>query len=395
MRFAAHGERIPVHNGLMPRFADQPLPMLPEPFEPSGRLGEEVAGPLLVWFDQEARELPWRQDRTPWRALVSELMLQQTQVSRVVDRFEGFLTRFPTPAAMVAAGEDAVLAAWEGLGYYRRARLLFAAAVRLVEVHGGVVPDDPAALLDLPGVGRYTAGAVASIVFGRSEPIVDGNVIRVVARLGAIDRTADDPRLVAMAWEASRRLVESTDHPGPLNESMMELGATVCTPSSPRCGDCPVRGACRGRASGKADSVPRPKTRPVRTVVHLHLLLCEDRGRLLLEPRPRGGIWGGLWQPPGLEAAAKMTPEEVAAGLGFESSTSPIPLARVKRLLTHREVHVHLLRIPPPSAGMVPESEVGSRRWFDRNEAAGLGMPKPIRNLLDGHADWTGETEAD
>lgn len=379
----------------MPRFGNQPPSPLPAPFEPPDHLGVEVAQPLLAWFELEARELPWRRDRTPWRALVSELMLQQTQVSRVADRFEGFLSRFPTPAAMVEAGEDQVLAAWEGLGYYRRARLLFAASVRLMEVHGGVVPDDPAALLDLPGVGKYTAGAVASIVFGRSEPIVDGNVIRVVARLGAIDRTADDPNLVTMAWEASRRLVASTDKPGPLNESVMELGATICTPAAPRCDACPLRGVCRGRAAGNAGAVPRPKTRPVRTVVHLHLLLCEDHGRVLLEPRPRGGIWGGLWQPPGLETAEAIPAEDVASRLGIESASPPSLLAEMKRLLTHREVRIHLFRISSTLVGAASKSEMESRRWFNQDEASGLGMPKPVRTLLDRHAAWSNDIRSD
>lgn len=379
----------------MPRFVNQPCPPLPAPFEPPDDLGVEVAQPLLAWFDLEARELPWRHDRTPWRALVSELMLQQTQVSRVAERFEGFLDRFPTPAAMVQAGEDQVLAAWEGLGYYRRARLLFAASVRLVEIHGGEVPDDPAALLDLPGVGRYTAGAVASIVFGRPEPIVDGNVIRVVARLGAIDRTADDPDLVTAAWEASRRLVASTDQPGPLNESVMELGATICTPVAPRCDVCPLRGVCQARTAGNAGAIPRPKTRPVRSVVHLQLLLCEDHGRVLLEPRPRGGIWGGLWQPPGLETADAIPLEDVASRLGIRSSSPPRLVAEMKRLLTHREVRIHLYRLSPAPGDVVSESETGSRQWFNQDEASGLGMPKPVRTLIDRHAIWSNEERVD
>ena len=359
----------------------------PDPFSDPVVLVKGIVEPLQGWFEQVGRDLPWRRSTSPWRTLVSEFMLQQTQVSRVEERFEGFLERFPTPVAMVEAGEDEVLAAWEGLGYYRRARFLHASAQVIVSEHGGEVPSDPEDLLALPGVGRYTAGAIASIAFDRQAPIVDGNVARVVARLTGMDVQADDPGLISAAWSASTTMVEATDRPGTLNEAVMELGATVCTPASPKCDRCPIRSGCRGRAAGIQATIPRPKVRPVRTVVHIHLVIVRRGEEILLERRPTGGVWGGLWQPIGLESDTELEARVVGERLGSWLG-SPNSLARVRRLLTHREVHLHLFEAGAP----VGDPELGSERetgWFDRDRASELGCAKPVRTLLDRFA-WPG-----
>jgi A/G-specific adenine glycosylase len=341
-----------------------------------------ISAAIETWFHAAARDLPWRRRRTPWRSFVSELMLQQTQVSRVADRFEPFMERFPTPQAMVDAGEDAVLALWEGLGYYRRARLLHAAAVRIVERHDGEVPADAGALLELPGVGRYTAGSIASTAFGLAEPIVDGNVVRVVARLSAIDARSDDPELVSRAWSTAASLVENAAEPGRLNEGLMELGATVCTPVSPSCNECPCRDHCRARDLGLSDVVPRPKIRPTRRRVHLDLLLLRSGDRLSLQQRPSGGLWGGLWQPPAIESEAPISDADRRAALiasGIDPDRGALAeVARVRRLLTHREVllTVWFWR------GDVDSAE-DSLAWFDRTAAAALGMAKPVRAVVD------------
>ncbi|MBQ72811.1 MAG: A/G-specific adenine glycosylase [Planctomycetaceae bacterium] len=362
----------------------------PPPFSDPLVLEKGIVKPLQAWFDDQGRDLPWRRSTSPWRTLVSEFMLQQTQVSRVEERFETFLERFPTPAAMVDAGEDDVLAAWEGLGYYRRARFLHASAAAIVSEHGGLVPSDAEALLALPGVGRYTAGAIASIAFDQRAPIVDGNVARVVARVGGMDVQADDPDLIAAAWSTSTAMVEATDRPGTLNEAVMELGATVCTPAAPRCDRCPIQSACRGRARGIEREIPRPKVRPVRTVVHIHLVIVRRGEEILLERRPTGGVWGGLWQPIGLESEIELEPRVVGEHFGAWVG-SPIPLARVRRLLTHREVHLHLLEAGRPEG----DPELGSERetgWFARDRASELGCPKPVRTLLD-RFGWPGDKE--
>ena len=360
----------------------------PAPFSDPMVLEKEIVEPLQGWFEDQGRDLPWRRSTSPWRTLVSEFMLQQTQVSRVEERFETFLERFPTPDAMVDAGQDDVLAAWEGLGYYRRARFLHASAESIVTEHAGRVPSSVEELLALPGVGRYTAGAIASIAFGRQAPIVDGNVARVVSRLGAMDAQSDDPELIAASWSASAAMVESTDRPGTLNEAVMELGATICTPASPRCDQCPIQSSCRGRAQGIETKIPRPKSRPVRSVIHIHHVIVRRGDEILLERRPSGGVWGGLWQPICLESETELEPEVVAERFGSWVG-SPTPLARVRRLLTHREVHLHLYEVGEPDG----DPKVGSEReigWFDRDRASELGCPKPVRTLLDRfgwHAD--------
>jgi A/G-specific adenine glycosylase len=345
---------------------------------------EAISAAIEAWFATAARDLPWRRHRTPWRALVSELMLQQTQVARVEERFEAFMTRFPGPRAMAEAGEDAVLTLWEGLGYYRRARLLHAAAVRIVERHGGEVPGEADELLNLPGVGRYTAGSVASIAFGRREPIVDGNVARVIARLAAIDARADDADLISRAWSAATELVQAAADPGGLNEGLMELGATLCTPTNPSCQACPCRDVCVARRRGLAADLPRPKSRPIRQSVHLDLVLLRSSDRLALVQRSTGGLWGGLWQPPGVESTSPPTEAErrrLLAELGVDAASDELlEVARSRRLLTHREVH---LRCWSLSREVERPSEAAV--WIDRAAAASFGMANPVRALVEMH----------
>jgi len=269
------------------------------------RADRALAARIEHWFKANARPLPWRTSpRDPYRSLVSEAMLQQTQVARVLEKFDAFIARFPTVRALAGADEHDVLAAWSGLGYYRRARNLQGAARAIVEHHNGQVPDDPAALGELPGVGRYTAGALASIVFGRAEPIVDGNVRRVLLRIEGQEipaQEADD-----WAWGRAGDLATRATDPGTFNEGLMELGATVCLPKAPRCSDCPVRDVCRAYALGLQGVIPAPKRRPEVSVTHHAVAVIRDaRGHILVERRPERGLWAGLWQGPALESDAR------------------------------------------------------------------------------------------
>ncbi|MGH7289297.1 MAG: A/G-specific adenine glycosylase, partial [Myxococcota bacterium] len=214
-----------------------------------------VRSVLLTWYRRERRDLPWRRTRDPWAIWVSETMLQQTRVETVIPYYERFLERFPSVQALADAEPDELMKSWAGLGYYSRARNLKAAAHKVVEEHGGRVPDDLEALRELPGVGRYTAGALASIAFDRPAPIVDGNVARVLARLLDLDFDVKSPAGQRRLWDEAAALADGPS-PGDLNQALMELGALVCTPRAPRCPLCPLREDCRGLAAGRAEALP-------------------------------------------------------------------------------------------------------------------------------------------
>ena len=289
---------------------------------------------LEAWFPGAARNLPWRTDRTGYGALVSELMLQQTQVSRVVDAFVRFMARFPTVVALANAEEGEVLAAWQGLGYYRRARLLHRAARAIRDEHGGVVPADAEALAGLPGIGRYTAGAIASIVFGQRTPIVDGNVLRVLSRLADHPTRMGDPAAERWAWIQAERLVQVSVSPAVCNEALMELGATVCTPAAPRCGSCPLAARCAARASGRAAEIPAPRKAAARRTLHWHALVDVSPEGLLIAERPATGLWARMHQPPTVEAAHPL--EEAA--LAEQWGTAVRRVGAFTHVTSHRDV---------------------------------------------------------
>ncbi len=249
---------------------------------------------LLTWFAGHARDLPWRRERTPYRVWLAEIMLQQTQVETVRAYYQRFLERFPTLEALAQAPLEDVLRVWEGLGYYRRAQALHRTARLLVEEHGGAFPADPQALRRLPGIGAYTAGAIASLAFGIATPAVDGNVRRVLARLLA------SPRMDSAAAEEAVRLLLPTDRAGAFNEALMELGALICRPRAPQCADCPWQALCQGRASGTPEAFPQ--ARQARALPHYDVVaavILREDGQVLVAQRPREAMLGGLWEFPG------------------------------------------------------------------------------------------------
>ncbi len=267
-----------------------------------------IAPLLEAWFRASARDLPWRQSRNGYFALVSELMLQQTQVARVLEKFAPFVARFPSPAALASASEDEVLAAWQGLGYYRRARFLQAAARRIVEVHAGEVPSDLESLAALPGVGRYTAGSIASIVFGVRTPIVDGNVARVLQRVEAKAGASNDPSVSAWTWERARHYAVAAEDISVANEALMEFGGTICTPAAPRCSACPIAHLCQAHVRGRVAQIPAPKIRPPRSTVWMVCVrVTRDDGAVLLEQRPAQGLWASMYQPPTMEISVEQS----------------------------------------------------------------------------------------
>jgi A/G-specific adenine glycosylase len=314
----------------------------------------EIAGRLAAWFALHARDLPWRKrirgKRNPYAGLVSEAMLQQTQVSRVIEKYGEFMQRFPTLHALADANESDVTAAWAGLGYYRRARNLHKAAIMVRDQFGGKLPNSVEDLRLLPGVGRYTAGAIASIVFNQPEPLVDGNVVRVLSRLYARPGAADDNVTLRWTWDREAEVARAA---GPdvaaCNEGLMELGATICTPgATPRCDICPLRTLCIAAREGKQSQIPAPKASKARARLHIIMLYLEGKdGTILIEQRPPGGLWAGLWQPPCLElpdTSPEQVPASVRTWLNTPSRTGPLRnviltlLCTVTRTLTHRDV---------------------------------------------------------
>lgn len=282
---------------------------------------------LEAWFHGAGRAMPWRPvagfrlPRDPYGALVSEFMLQQTQVSRVLAYFPRFMAEFPSARALAEAPEQRVLALWAGLGYYRRARNLHAAARAIVAHHGGRVPRDAATLETLPGVGRYTAGAIASIVFGARTAAVDGNVVRVLLRVEGRDLDPSAGATRDWTWVRATELVEASGEPGAWNEGLMELGATVCLPppARPRCHACPLARWCLARCQGTTDRIPRPK-RPARArveVVHTVVACRRVRGTtaVLLEQRGTTGLWAGLWCTPSVSGLGARAGRGAVAGV--------------------------------------------------------------------------------
>jgi A/G-specific adenine glycosylase len=268
-----------------------------------------IAEALALWHDQQQRSLPWRGapagQRDPYEVWISEIMAQQTRVETVVDYFERWMRRFPTIATLAAAGQQEVLKQWEGLGYYARARNLHRAAQIVVAEHGGTLPSDRAALRRLPGIGDYTVGAILSLAYNQPQPILDGNVKRVLSRLADIDQPIDQQATLNLLWQLAREVVEAAPSGGAgnVNEALMELGALVCVPANPRCLLCPVADHCQAFARGTQGE--RPVTSPKRQTPHYDVaagVIWQGEigaSPLLIAQRPQEGMLGGLWEFPG------------------------------------------------------------------------------------------------
>jgi A/G-specific adenine glycosylase len=254
---------------------------------------------LLAWYRRHARDLPWRRTGDPYAVWLSEIMLQQTQVATVGPYFERFLAAFPTIEALAAADEQRVLRLWEGLGYYRRARQLHRAAEVIVREHGGRFPEEPEAVRRLPGIGRYTAGAILSIAFGQRQPILEANTTRLLARLLAYRGQPTSAEGQRLLWAAAEAVLPRKDV-GHFNQAMMELGSEVCTARSPRCEQCPVVTLCGAHSQGLQHEIPQPKPKPAYEDVREAVVVVRRRGRVLLVRCGDGGRWAGLWDFPRL-----------------------------------------------------------------------------------------------
>lgn len=333
---------------------------------------------LLAWYDRHRRALPWRERPEPYRVWVSEVMLQQTQVATAIPYFERFVDRFPTVEALAAAEEAEVLALWSGLGYYRRARQLLAAAREVVAAGG--LPRTARGLEELPGIGPYTAAAIASIAFGEAVPVLDGNVARVLARrlaepadpAGATTRR----RLLAAAGE----LLDPA-RPGDSNQALMELGATLCTPRSPRCPACPLAAGCRARATGRPEAYPRPRAVATPERVRLVAALTAGGEGWLLVRRPVAAAQlAGLWEFPVVEAATRPRAERLLGERwGGEWRLGEV-VARLDHAITRRRYALVARRAAWSSPGVVAEGpEAG---WFSPAAARELALTGVARKLL-------------
>lgn len=335
-------------------------------------LHPHLAAQLLRWYARHRRDLPWRRTRNPYRIWVSEVMLQQTRAEVVIPYYHAFLRAFPTLQALAAARLDDVLGLWAGLGYYARARHLHAAARQIVR--RGRFPTTSAEWQKLPGVGPYTAAAVASIAFGEDAVALDGNVARVGLRLLGLRASLSDST-ARRAVEAALRLVLPRGRAGQFNQALMDLGATVCVPKNPRCEACPVCSLCRARQNGTASLIPLPKARTPKPVRHFVAALLRDtQGRVLLVRQPPHGLWGSLWTLPFVEASSWEQAQPALQHL------LGVPLRRdglhttLWHTFTHFRARFHVFRVQSPKAPRAGR--------FASTPPARVALPTPFRKLL-------------
>jgi A/G-specific adenine glycosylase len=337
---------------------------------------QDLVDALGLWYDHAARDLPWRRTRDPYAIWVSEVMLQQTRVETVVPYYQRFLRSFPSVGALAAASQEDVLHHWSGLGYYRRARQLHLAAAEVVERYAGELPRDVSQLRTLSGVGEYTAGAIASIAFGKRAALVDGNVARVLSRLFGIEDDMATARGRKRVWSVVRELVPR-DRPGRFNQALMELGATVCAPKRPRCDACPVARHCRAHLDGRVHELPRMAARKAPRTERFDAMVVSHRGALLLAQREDDGRFGSLWEPPlvAKDAGGRAAAMGDLGGLAFE------PCGSVSHVLSHRRLEIDVARATAATRWRLPRAEAPYQRlkWAAPNE---LPLSTLARKLL-------------
>jgi A/G-specific adenine glycosylase len=340
---------------------------------------------LLAWYAEHARDLPWRKSRDPYRVWVSEIMLQQTQVATVRAYFERFLAALPDVHALAAADERQVLRLWEGLGYYRRARQLHAAAKKLVAEYGGTFPRDVESLQSLPGIGRYTAGAIASIAFDERAPILEANTIRLLSRLIAY---RDDPLRTAgqrVLWHTAEEILPQKDV-ARFNQALMELGSLVCTPAEPKCGECPLSGVCAAYRSGLQHKIPRPKAKQSYTEIREAAVIIRRNGRVLMRQCGDGERWAGLWDFPrvALEAEGPLfAREEIVTKVREQTGITCIPGTPLKTL--KHGVTRYRITLDCYAADFV-SGRATNARWITAADLADLPLSttgRKIAQLLD------------
>jgi len=317
-------------------------PKTPSEAGPDAAQLRAVRAALLAHYDAHARDLPWRRTRDPYAIWVSEVMLQQTRVDTVLAYYQRFLAQFPDLTSLASAHEDAVLAAWSGLGYYRRARLLHAGVREVVARYGGAVPQQAEARRALPGIGRYTAGAIGSIAFDREEPLVDGNVARVFARLFGLDTPIARADTQAKLWSYAALLVRG-ERPGALNQALMELGALTCTKAAPGCKRCPIAQHCAALREDRVEHLPVvQKKRPPLAKQLVAVVARDARAERVLLMRSDAGLFAGLWNLPMCEGSDRRAASRLLRDLGVRARVDGGPAGSLEHVLTHRRLQVQV-----------------------------------------------------
>lgn len=342
-------------------------------------LMKTFAPTLLQWFDQQGRkDLPWQQDKTLYRVWISEIMLQQTQVATVIPYYGRFMQRFPNIQTLANADEDTVLHYWSGLGYYRRARFLHAAAKKIVNEFAGIFPNTLAELMTLPGIGRSTAGAILSIACQKKATILDGNVKRVLTRLHGIEEWIDDKKLwpIAEEYTPEQRVADYT-------QAIMDLGATLCTRGKPRCEQCPFEHTCIAHAKGIEKNLPITKPRKQLPTRKATFLILKNNHAVLLEKRPPMGIWAGLWALPQIEGHVSQKAIKTHCKQQYGMTVDNIV---IEETFKHTFSHFHLMIMPVTltlaqnkNKIMADEQQI----WYNMRKSPKVGIPAPVKLLLE------------
>lgn len=344
---------------------------------------------LLEWYRKERRDLPWRRTRDPYRIWLSEVMLQQTRVDQALYYYEQFAARFPNVTRLARAEIDEILRLWEGLGYYSRARNMHKAARRIVSHHGGQFPCTYEEIIALQGIGPYTAAAIMSIAYDEPLPVVDGNVTRVICRLFAI---GGDIRSGAVKKQVSEKAGQFLDrkHPGDFNQAMMELGATICTPRSPRCTDCPLQNSCLAYQQDRISLYPYKSPAKKRPHHHIAVGVVQDEtGQVLIARRPQDVMLGGLWEfPGGKQETGESLPDtvhrELREELGVDVSVDPEPFEVIRHAYSHFTITLHAFFASIRKGSEPPETKNGEPlRWVDAHQLGKYAFPKANRKITD------------
>lgn len=340
---------------------------------------DDFSAALIAWQKRHGRhDLPWQNTRDPYAVWLSEIMLQQTQVTAVIPYFLRFMGRFPALQSLATAPLDDVLASWSGLGYYSRARNLHRAAQMVMERHGGKFPATLETIMDLPGVGRSTAAAILVFAFGKRGAILDGNVKRVLARVRGIAGFPGDTAVAALLWQEAEKLLPKTGL-RPYTQGLMDLGATLCTRHNPRCTECPVRQMCVANRENTVDALPTPRPRKALPQRRTMMLVLQRAGEILLEKRPPTGIWGGMWCFPEEDADA-----DAVAACAYRYGAT-VTLGAPMPLIAHGFTHFKLDILPQRAtvAKWPQRAEEPGNLWIAPDDALRAAVPKPVRGIIE------------